>query len=319
MSHDIERRDFLRTSVAASTGAALGFNFEEKALVAQASGPPETPGRGTSAQSLPNGRIGDVPISRVICGGNLISGYAHSRDLIYVSSVLEHYFTDDKVMETFEVCEQQGINSAILRLDSHTLRILNTYWRERGGKLQWIAQVKPKATDLTGDVDRAVDNWAVGVYIQGGVGDRMTADGHVDLLGKALERIKENGVIAGMGAHALDVVVKCEEAGLEPDFYMKTLNSKSYWSAGPMPRHDSVWAETPDETIAFMKEVKKPWIAFKVLGAGAIHPKDGFKYAFENGADFLCVGMFDFQVAADVGIARHILGSRLKRERPWRA
>ena len=319
MPHDIERRNFFRTSVAAATGAALGFNFEEKVLLAQASGEPETPERAASAQSLPNGRIGDVAISRVICGGNLISGYAHSRDLIYVSPLLEHYFTDDKVMETFEVCEQHGINSAILRLDSHTLRILNTYWRERGGKLQWIAQVKPRATDLTRDVDRAVDNGAIGVYIQGGVADRMTADGHVDLLGKALDRIKENGVIAGMGAHALDVVVKCEQAGLDPDFYMKTLNSKSYWSAGPMPRHDSVWAETPDETVAFMKGVNKPWIAFKVLGAGAIHPKEGFKYAFENGADFLCVGMFDFQVAADVDIACKILGSQLERERPWRA
>ena len=39
----------------------------------------------------------------------------------------------------------------------------------------------------------------------------------------------------------------------------------------------------------------KPWIAYKVLAAGAIHPADGFKYAFQNGADFACVGMLDFK------------------------
>jgi hypothetical protein len=74
---------------------------------------------------------------------------------------------------------------------------------------------------------------------------------------------------------------------------MKTFNSKRYWSAGPIPRNDSVWEETPDETEVFMEKVNRPWIAYKVLGAGAIHPKEGFRYAFYNGADFVCAGMFE--------------------------
>ena len=53
------------------------------------------------------------------------------------------------------------------------------------------------------------------------------------------------------------------------------------------------------ETIDFMKTVTKPWIAFKVLAAGAIMPQQGFTYAFKNGADFIAVGMLDFQVRGD--------------------
>ena len=76
---------------------------------------------------------------------------------------------------------------------------------------------------------------------------------------------------------------------------------------------------TPEKTIEFMRKVDKPWIAFKVLAAGAIHPRDGFKYAFENGADFICVGMFDFQVIEDSVIAADTIKAIGNRQRPWRA
>jgi len=46
-------------------------------------------------------------------------------------------------------------------------------------------------------------------------------------------------------------------------------------------------------------------------------PSDGFRFAFENGADFICVGMFDFQVVENVNSANKILGELKKREREW--
>jgi hypothetical protein len=61
-----------------------------------------------------------------------------------------------------------------------------------------------------------------------------------------------------------------------------------------------------------------PWIAFKVLAAGAIPPARGFRYAFENGADFILVGMFDWQIEEDTRLTREILAN-LNRTRPWRS
>jgi NAD(P)H-dependent flavin oxidoreductase YrpB (nitropropane dioxygenase family) len=75
----------------------------------------------------------------------------------------------------------------------------------------------------------------------------------------------------------------------------------------------------PDGTIGFMKTTKVPWLAYKVLAAGAIHPRDGFKHAFQNGADFCVVGMFDFQVVENVAVANEVLKAMQPRERPWRA
>ncbi|MEN6602964.1 MAG: hypothetical protein ABFD86_11170, partial [Bryobacteraceae bacterium] len=77
--------------------------------------------------------------------------------------------------------------------------------------------------------------------------------------------------------------------------------------------------ENPEETTAYMKDLTAPWIAFKTLAAGAIEPKVGFRYAFENGADFICVGMYDFQIVDDVNIALDTLNQRLDRRRVWRA
>jgi hypothetical protein len=67
-----------------------------------------------------------------------------------------------------------------------------------------------------------------------------------------------------------------------------------------------------------MKTVEKPWIAFKVMAAGAIPPKNAFRYAFEKGADHVLAGMFDFEIAEDANIAKTAMAD-VKRTRPWRS
>ncbi|MBL7187793.1 MAG: hypothetical protein ISS70_15840 [Phycisphaerae bacterium] len=319
MSENLNRRNFLKKSVIASPAAALALSLEEKALLGATSRRPAAGVPGGSAKGMPMGKIGNLKISRMFCGGNLISGFAHSRDLIYVSSLLKSYFTDEKVMETFEICEETGINTAILRLDEHCIRIIKKYWNNRGGKLQWIAQVKMTTTDPTGEAKKAIDNGATGVYVHGGVADKFVENGRADLLGKAVDFIKQNGVIAGVGGHSVEVPMACEKEGLNVDFYMKTLHSHKYWSAERQPENDNIWSKTPAKTVEFMKKVDKPWIAYKVMAAGAIHPREAFKYAYENGADFICAGMFDFQVREDVILAKDALSGEIDRQRPWRS
>ncbi|MFC1537729.1 hypothetical protein ACFL4P_02755, partial [Gemmatimonadota bacterium] len=286
----LNRRHFLGKTLGISSTIAAGLSLEEKILLARIE--EKSPGQktGKTIDGLPRGNIGDVEISRLICGGNLFDGFAHSRKLTYVSSLMKHYFTPEKIMDTLELCEQNGINTTILLCWDHTVNVLERYRRERGGKIQWIAQSFDQIGQLE-CVKMAVDNGAVGFFIQGANCDAFINEGRTDYVAEILETARSNGLIAGVGSHTLNVPKTLEKEGIEPDFYFKTINNVDYWS------------ESPEEVAAFMQTIDKPWIAFKVLGAGVIRkPRDGFELALRSGADFLNVGMFDFQVAEDAAL-----------------
>lgn len=283
---------------------------------------------------IPRGKIRDHEISRLVLGGNLIGGWSHSRDLLYVDTLFKAYNTEKKVYDTLMLAEKAGINTINIGFPSNPM--IAKYKKVTGSRIKVISQVAPEMKDVYNFdvINQAIDYGVDILQIQGNWCDWMVRDGKVDVIGKMLGKIKDQGYTAGLASHTVDSLIVCEENGIIPDYYMKTMHHDQYWSAHPKENrvpfevdgtnyldhnkfHNNMFCLFPERTVEFVQRASVPVMGFKVLAAGAIQPEDGFWWAFENGADFICVGMFDFQIVKDVNICIDTLGKLNNRNRPW--
>lgn len=307
-------------------------SYEEKNLIDAVTGASAKTFNYASLKELkgqvPHAKIRNTEFSRIILGGNLLSGWAHSRDLLYVSQLVKAYHQKEKIFATLLLAEKCGINT--LLTNPILCSLIDEYWKRGIGKIQFITDcaglnysdkgASPMPfNEYLDKIKKAIDTGAVACYIQGETADYYMGNGQPDVIAKVLNFIRQNGLLTGIGAHKIETIKACVDTGFVPDFWMKTLHHHDYWSAGHPVEHDNMFCYKPSETIAYMKSLPQPFIAFKVMAAGSILPKDGFRYAFENGADFICAGMYDFQMVEDVNIACDILKSDIKRERLWYA
>lgn len=286
-------------------------------------------------KKMPTGKIGEITFGRLMSGSNLISMNMHARDLDYVGALATRYNTEERILMTLKLCEEHGINGIVLKNHNFKRFRLSKYWDEWGGKMKWLADVI--TTDISKYeqlLEEHLELGASAAYLWGGASDIWYNQGKQGNIVRAYEIMRKHNIPVGICAHRLEPIRFCEKEGLKPDFYMKTLHHDRYWSAHPSKNrrfiemfekespkhaeyHDNMFCHEHEETVDFMKDVKVPWIAFKVLAAGAIPARDGITYAFESGADFICLGMFDWQVREDVEIAVKAIEKSKNRKRAW--
>ncbi len=326
MSSKLNRRSFMRDSLLTSTAAgALTLQAAQNDASAQGSSAAAPVPK--AAGALPMGKIGDMEVSRMLLGGNLLTHFTHSRDLKYVYKLAGHYNTQEKILETMAVAESHGVNTLVIHTADGVMDFLQKYRYEKGGEMQWIicptAEINDSMEAYRKQVHEIVEMGTDAIYLWGVRSDHLAATQRIDLMAKAVEIAKECGVPSGVGAHDLKAIVECEKQGVEADFYIKTLHHHNYPTGpkaeeikNPYSEIPGYWCGNPDEVIQFMKGVEKPWIAFKVMAAGAIPPAEAFQYAFDNGADHVLAGMFDFEIAEDVKIVSSTL-EKVNRTRSW--
>ena len=314
------RRTFLTSSLLGATAAGMAGVCAENVPAAA----PVAAGR------LPTGKLGTLEPSRLILGTNIITHHVHSRRLNFVNNLERQYNTSAKILETFALAQAHGINTFMTHHDQQVMALFREFRDRRGGKMNWFVAPDPSESKKEEDFKRAVDEivnlGADALYLHGATADPLVQKGHVAQVAQYVDIMKAAGLPVGVAAHDLKTVQACAAAKMPVDYWVKTFHHLNYPTA---PRPDEIkgpyeevphgyWCSNPEETTAFMQTLPQPWIAYKVMAAGAIPPRDAFDYSYRNGADFILAGMFDFEIAEDAEITRDVLERLGKRERPWR-
>ena len=247
--------------------------------------------------------LGDYQVSRLICAGNPFGGYAHGGNLAYLAKLFKAYFTVDKIAETLQICHANGINTTLIETEDNILAALDLYEKRMGERIQWICQIPPDRKHLglmkhmKQQIQIAADNGAICAFIQGQVTEVFFDRNMTEELRELIALMRDKGIVPGVCSHKPGIIERADGLNLGADFYMLTLNRVGYN------------CDDPKAAKRAMKLIDKPFISFKVLGAGRDEPEAGFRNAFEAGADFIAVGMFDFQVEQNVHLVEKILQS----------
>lgn len=237
--------------------------------------------------------LGNLTVSRFILGSNPFSGFSHMDPATDLEMM--KYYTTARIKETLRQAEALGINSLIARVDHHITRLLLEYLEE-GGAIQWFAQTCPEVGDHHACISRAIVGKAKACHIHGGVMDFLFAQDRLAEIPPVIQRIRANGMLAGIAAHN-PKVIEWADANLDVDYFMC-----SYYNAAHRDeRAEHVsgmeeWflEEDRQAMTGLIRGLSRPAIHYKVLAAGRNDPHEAFKIVARSmrAMDMVCVGIY---------------------------
>ena len=262
-------------------------------------------------------KLGEVPVSRFIVGGNPIGGYAHQT--VARDEEMRNWYTMARVKEMYRLAEAAGVTTHLGRADEFVIRALREYWNE-GGTTTWIAQTCPGVGSAMQGVENGLRGGAKCCFIHGGEMDLRVAGGDTQVIVDAVQRIKDAGLAAGVGGHNTNTIRWAAEH-LDLEFFMCCYynpSDRTRQAARNYDEEEYYGAEDREAMCAIIQELSAPVIHYKVLAAGRNDPREAFEYvadAYRPG-DAVCVGIFTKDnpdmIQEDVDLLEAALGRRGK-------
>ncbi len=283
---EASRREFLAGAVAAGVTLACG-----EAAVGQAA----------QVAPLPHVTIAGVTIPRMIVGCNPIGGWSHmSRNM---TLAMTDYFTQERTVSFLSGCEKQGLDVWIGYWDDKPRKALKQLWAQ-GSKIRpyFLGQLE-EGGKISKDLLEYKPIWYVH---HGNVTDTLFRAGKQEQVHDFVKRVHDTlGIPAGISAHNPDCIKYAEDHGWEADLYQCCL----YYVTRPAEEIRAKLGSAPlgepfldgdrDRMLDVIRQVKKPCLAFKILGAGRLCDSDysveeAFQYALSRikKSDAIIVGMW---------------------------
>jgi hypothetical protein len=250
------RRTFLKSSAALAAGLAAG---------------PLVTAQDQAAASLPKVRFGDHEISRLVIGSNQFYGYSHFNHTL--DELMREWNTPERVCQTLRQCEENGINAYQY---SHHERSLSDIERHRanGGKIQVIG-VNFTKTPVEEVVSRLRP---IAMYHHGEATDVLFRQGKMDQVQEYTKRLRQTGVLVGVGTHKSEVVEYVEARGWDVDFYLLCAYNRTrtpeeirkMLGVLPLPPSEVYLESDPPRAYRVARQTQKTCFLFKILAAGRL-------------------------------------------------
>jgi hypothetical protein len=271
----------------------LGHSAVAEGAVAAAEGP---------RAALPTVALGPYRVTRLIAGANPIVGYSYLGPAM--DQEMRSYFSPERKLAFLQQCEREGINTHQFSQASQAPDVYRRL-REQGSKLQLICLNKKRE-----EIQRLNEaTRPIAMAHHGGVTDALFREGRSGVVRDFVKAVHDAGLLAGVSAHNPDCIKRIADEGWPVDFFMTCFHYLSRVTPPEGATAASV-LEGPAEERTFYKadpaamcevirQVKKPCLAFKILGAGRRCAnqetvREAFRFAFSHikPGDAVIVGMY---------------------------
>ncbi len=278
---------------------------------------------------LPTVNFLGASVTRMIVGDNPQTGHSYIVDRI-TGEEMKAFYTPEKILETLFVIEDAGYNTIMPLSTPENLEILKKF-RRLGGKLQIIFQPYTREP-LAENLPKMLELEPLGIYHQGTTTDYLTETNDLKTLFSNFELLKNSGVKFGIATHVPETVLRAEKEGWGAEFYTFCMynarrgrrGEQSGFITGKNKKGVTFYPEDRFAAYQIVQQVKKPFIAYKILAGGQIffghepeeYPAVAEKFireTYENlkPGDVACVGVFQRdsdQARGNAGIVRRVLG-----------
>jgi len=293
------RRNFLQSGAALAAGLTAGASAEAQTQTTGQGGGQAPALRPASEIQVPKMKFFHAEISRVVLGCNPFYGFAHYNNNF--GNTMKEFYSADRVCAVMHQCCRFGINAFnYVHLDRGPQDWAR--FQAEGGQMNLIIQVTANADAAT--LVKTLQPLAL--QRQGEVTDNAWQDGDMTPIREWCKRVRDLGVLVGVGTHIPEVIAHIEDENWDVDFYSgcvynrrrtqdewkRALNGEIMEMTG-----DIYMQSDPPRMYRVMRQTKKPCFAFKILAAGRVPDRgveQAFRTAFESikPTDGIYVGMF---------------------------
>jgi hypothetical protein len=176
--------------------------------------------------------------------------------------------------------------------------------RERGSPMKFICLHAERENGVA--IRRVIETTQpIAIVHHGGVTDRLFREGQSAKVRDYVKKVHDAGVLAGVSAHNPDNVKRIADEGWENDFFMTCFYNLTRTREEEQKLMADVLAVKPflasdrARMTRVVRQLDKPCLAFKILGAGRLCRSqrmvtEAFQYAFSNikPTDGVLVGMY---------------------------